>query len=68
MSDVLAIIKKERRLLAFLSQALMLVETGRMPMRELEERRRVLRAFYAEVFDEPMLAKREKLREEVLSR
>jgi hypothetical protein len=43
------VIEKERRLLAFLSQALVLAETGRLPMREVEERRRVLREFYAEV-------------------
>jgi hypothetical protein len=62
------IIQKERRLLAHLSQALVLAETGQMPMREVEGRRHDLREFYAEVFGASMLAKREKLRAEVLGR
>ncbi len=62
------ILKEERRLLALLGQALTLQEIGQVPMREVEERRDALREFYAEVFGASMLAKREKLREEVLGR
>lgn len=40
------ILKEERRLLAYLSQALMLAEIGRVTIREVDERRRALREFY----------------------
>jgi hypothetical protein len=62
------ILKKERRLLALLGQALTLAEAGQMPIREVEKRRRALTEFYGEVFGTSMLAKREKLRSEVLGR
>jgi hypothetical protein len=44
------IIERERRLLALLGQALTLAETGQLPKREVDEIRKALRDFYAEVF------------------
>jgi hypothetical protein len=43
------ILKRERRLLALLSQALELAEKGRTTMREVERCRSALREFYREL-------------------